>query len=374
MKIGTVTEIKAHEYRVGLTPGSAKAFAEHGHQVYVQRGAGEGSGFTDELYREAGCIILDTAKEVFDSCEMIVKVKEPLKPEYPLIHEGQILYTYLHLAADKELTDALVKSKCIGVAFETIKDRNGALPCLKPMSQIAGRLSVQEGAKYLEKPYGGRGVLMAGVPGVPRARVVVLGAGVVGTSAVKIAVGMGADVTVLDINIDKMEYLEDIYQGKINTVYSTPQNILACLRDADMVIGAVLIPGAVTPKLIKAEYLKYMKKGAVIVDVAIDQGGCSEASHVTYHDDPVFIRDGVVNYCVGNMPGAVSNTSTIALNNAVLGYGLNIADKGLEEALSADEGLRSGLNVYKGKITFASVAEAYGYDYVPAAEVLRGGI
>ena len=370
MKIGTVTEIKVHEYRVGLTPSSAGAFVEHGHQVYVQKGAGEGSGFTDEMYIEAGCTILDTAKEVFDTCEMIVKVKEPLKPEYSLIRENQILYTYLHLAADKELTDAMIESKCIGVAFETIRDRNGALPCLKPMSQIAGRLSVQEGAKYLEKPFGGRGVLMAGVPGVPRAQVVVLGAGVVGASAVKIAVGMGADVTVLDIDLNKLEYLEDIYQGKINTVYSTPQNIQACLKEADMVIGAVLIPGAVTPKLIKAEYLKHMKKGAVIVDVAIDQGGCSEASHVTYHDDPVFIRDGVVNYCVGNMPGAVSNTSTIALNNAILSYGLRIADKGLEKALSEDEGLMSGLNVYKGKITFASVAEAFGYEYVPADKVV----
>lgn len=370
MKVGTVTEIKKHEYRVGLTPNSAKAFIDHGHTVYVQRGAGEGSSFTDEMYENMGCVLLDTAEEVFGTCDMIVKVKEPLEPEYKLIRENQIIYTYLHLAADKALTDALLKSKCIGIAFETIRDRKGGLPCLKPMSQIAGRLSVQEGVKYLEKPFGGRGVLLCGVPGVSRAKVVVLGAGVVGTSAIKVAAGMGADVTVLDINLDRLEYLEDIYQGKINTVYSTPQNIKECLKEADLVIGAVLIPGAATPKLIKREYLKDMKKGAVIVDVAIDQGGCSEASHVTYHDDPVFTVDGVVNYCVGNMPGAVSNTSTNALNNAILNYGLRIADLGAEGALREDAGLKEGLNTYKGKLTCQAVAEVYGMEYIGADAVL----
>lgn len=260
----------------------------------------------------------------------------------------------------------MLESKCIGIAFETIKGRNGGLPCLKPMSQIAGRLSVQEGAKYLEKPFGGRGVLLAGVPGVERAKVVVLGAGIVGTSAIKIAAGMGAEVTVLDINLDRLEYLEDIYQGRINTVFSTPQHIQECLADADLVIGAVLIPGAAAPKLIKREYLKNMKKGAVIVDVAIDQGGCSEVSHVTYHDDPVYVTEGVVCYCVGNMPGAVSNTSTNALNNAILNYGLHIADKGAETALKEDAGLLEGLNIYKGKLTYRAVAEVYGLEFTDA--------
>lgn len=371
MKVGTVTEIKKHEYRVGLTPKSAKAFIDHGHLVYVQRGAGDGSGYGDEIYEQAGCTLLDTAKEVFDICEMIVKVKEPLEPEYRLIRENQIIYTYLHLAADKALTHAMLESKGIGIAFETIRDRNGGLPCLKPMSQIAGRLSVQEGAKYLEKPFGGRGVLLSGVPGVGRGKVVVLGAGIVGTSAIKIAAGMGADVTVLDINLSRLEYLEDIYQGRINTVYSTPQHIQECLADADLVIGAVLIPGAAAPKLIKRDYLKNMKKGAVIVDVAIDQGGCCEASHVTYHDDPVYMTDGVVCYCVGNMPGAVSNTSTNALNNAILNYGLSIADKGVKKALQEDEGLLEGLNTYRGKLTYQAVAQVYGLPYTDARTVIQ---
>lgn len=370
MKVGTVTEIKKHEYRVGLTPNSAKAFIEHGHSVYVQKGAGMGSSFTDEMYKEAGCTILNTAEEVFQTCDMIVKVKEPLESEYKLLRENQIIYTYLHLAADKPLTEAMVKSKCIGIAFETIRDRNGGLPCLKPMSQIAGRLSVQEGAKYLERPFGGRGVLLSGVPGVSKAKVVVLGAGIVGANAVKIAVGMGADVTVLDINLDRLEYLEDVYEGKINTMYSTPQNIQECLKEADLVVGAVLIPGGATPKLIKKEYLKDMKDGSIIVDVAIDQGGCSETSRVTYHDDPIFVVDGVLNYCVGNMPGAVANTSTNALSNATLSYGLALADKGADAALKEDAGLREGLNVYKGKLTFKAVADFYGMEYTAADDVL----
>lgn len=371
MKVGTVTEIKKHEYRVGLTPNAAKAYKECGHEIYIQKGAGEGSSFTDAMYEEAGCVLLDTAKEVFDICDMIVKVKEPLEAEYKLIRENQILYTYLHLAADKQLTDELLKSKCIGIAFETIVGKNECLPCLKPMSQIAGRLSVQEGAKYLEKPFGGRGILLSGVPGVEKGKVVILGAGVVGTSAIKVAVGMGADVTVLDINLDRLEYLEDIYQGRINTVYSTPQSIEDCMKEADLVIGAVLIPGGAAPKLIKAEYLKKMKKGSVIVDVAIDQGGCSEASHVTYHDNPVYIQDGVVNYCVGNMPGAVSNTSTTALSNATLSYGLRIANLGIKEALLSDIGLMAGLNTYKGKMTCKAVADVYGMEYTEASVALE---
>lgn len=364
MIVGTVKEIKKHEYRVGMAPNAARAYIGRGHTVYVQRGAGEGSSYPDGLYEAAGCTMLDTEAEVFAKCDMIVKVKEPLADEYPLMRENQIIYTYLHLAPDRPLTDAMLKSGCIGVAFETITDSSGGLPCLKPMSQIAGRLSVQEGAKYLEKPFGGRGVLLSGVPGVQAAEVVVLGAGIVGTSAVKIAVGMGAHVTVLDINLNRLEYLEDIYANRIQTLYSMPDNIENALTHADLVIGAVLIPGAVAPKLIKNSHLKLMKQGSVIVDVAIDQGGCSEASHVTYHDNPVYIQDGVVNYCVGNMPGAVSNTSTNALGNATLGFGLKLADMGAQAALKSDKNLMNGLNVYKGKITCPGVAQAHNLEYV----------
>lgn len=371
MKVGTVKEIKKHEYRVGMTPKMAEAFKNHGHTVLIEKGAGEGSGFPDELYLKAGAKIVGSAQELWGEADMVYKVKEPLEAEYSLIRESQILYTYLHLAPDRPQTDALIKSKCIGIAFETIKDKKGQLPCLKPMSQIAGRLSIQEGAKYLERPFGGEGVLLSGVPGVPHAEIVVLGAGVVGANAVKTAVGMGAHVTVVDINLDRLEYLEDIYGSKISTLYSTPENISEILPKADLVIGAVLIPGSAAPKLIRNQHLPTMKRGAVIVDVAIDQGGCSEASHVTYHDAPVYIKDGVVNYCVGNMPGAVANTSTLALGNATLNYGLAIADKGVEAALKTDAGLLEGLNVYKGKITYAGVAEAHKLPYTPAQEVIK---
>ena len=370
MKIGTVKEIKKHEYRVGLTPKTTEAYTNAGHTVFVEKGAGEGSGFPDELYSAAGAKILSSAKDVWAEAEMIVKVKEPLEAEYGLVRQDQILYTYLHLAPDRPQTEALLKAKCIAVAYETIRDRRGQLPCLKPMSQIAGRLAVQEGAKYLERPMGGRGVLLSGVPGVPNGEIVVLGAGVVGANAVKIAVGMGARVTVVDIDLDKLEYLEDIYGSRISTLYSTPENIDEILPKADMVVGAVLIPGAAAPKLIRNKHLPMMKKGSVIVDVAIDQGGCSEASHVTYHDDPVFIKDGVVNYCVGNMPGAVSYTSTNALSNATLRYGLSIA-KNQEAALKADPGLMEGLNVYKGVITYKGVADAHGLPYTPGAEAIK---
>lgn len=370
MKIGTVKEIKKHEYRVGLTPAAAEAYVKHGHTVFVQKSAGEGSAYSDKLYLAAGCTILDRAGDVYESSDMIVKVKEPLEEEYNLIREGQILYTYLHLAPDRPLTGALLQQKCIGVAFETIRDRKGSLPCLKPMSQIAGRLAVQEGAKYLEKPFGGRGVLLSGVPGVLPAETVVLGAGTVGANAIKIAAGMGAHVTVLDIDLDRLEYLEDLYGNRISTLYSSPENIAAVLPTADLVIGAVLVPGAAAPKLIKKDHLKTMKRGAVIVDVAIDQGGCSEASRVTYHDDPVFIEDGVVNYCVGNMPGAVAHTSTNALGNAILRYGLAIADLGPEKALREDRGLLEGLNVYRGTLTCEGVARAHALPFVSPLEVL----
>ncbi|MCL2443349.1 MAG: alanine dehydrogenase, partial [Treponema sp.] len=366
MKVGTLKEIKKHEYRVGLTPNAVEAYKNAGHSVYVEKGAGEGAGYTDEQYMAAGAKILPTAQDVWAEAEMIVKVKEPLESEYGLIRENQILYTYLHLAPDRPQINALLTSKCIAIAYETILDKNGQLPCLKPMSQIAGRLAIQEGAKYLEKPMGGRGILLSGVPGVPHAEIVVLGAGVVGASAVKIATGMGAHVTVVDIDLNRLEYLDDIYGSTITTLYSTPENIDEILPKADLVVGAVLVPGSSAPKLILNKHLVMMKKGAVIVDVAIDQGGCSEASHQTYHDDPIFIKDGVVNYCVGNMPGAVSYTSTNALSNATLRYGLSIAKLGPEAALKQDLGLLEGLNVYKGLITYQGVAKAHGLSHTPA--------
>jgi len=371
MKIGTVKEIKKHEYRIGLTPNAVGAYKNSGHDVFVEKSAGEGSGYTDEQYICAGAKILPSAQDVWAEAEMIVKVKEPLPAEYGLIRENQILYTFLHLAPDRPQTEALLAAKCTGIAYETIRDKKGQLPCLKPMSQIAGRLAIQQGAIFLERPMGGRGVLLSGVPGVPHAEIVVLGAGVVGSSAVKIAVGMAAHVTVVDIDLDRLEYLEDIYGSKIATVYSTPENIDEILPKADLVVGAVLIPGSSAPKLIRNKHLPSMKKGSVIVDVAIDQGGCSEASRITYHDDPVFIKDGVVNYCVANMPGAVSCTSTNALVNATLRYGLSIAKLGPEAALKQDTGLLEGLNVYRGLVTYRGVAEAHGLAYTPAAEAIR---
>ena len=363
MRIGCAKEIKNNEFRVGLTPDNAKAYVSAGHSVYIEKGAGLGSGFTDKEYKAAGAVIADTAAEVWKVSDMMVKVKEPLKSEYPLFHEGLILYTYLHLAADKEQTDALLSAKVSGVAYETLQERDRSLPLLAPMSQIAGRLSIQEGAKYLEKKFGGEGVLLAGVPGVPKAKVVVLGGGTVGANACKIAVGMGADVTVFDINLKRLEYLDDIFGARLQTMVSTDANIERSVKEADLVIGSALIPGALTPKLFKAKYLPEMKTGAVFVDVAIDQGGCGESSHMTTHDDPVYITDGVVHYCVGNMPGAVPRTSTIALTNATLRYGLQIAANGLEEACRKNDVICSAVNTYKGKLTFKGVSDAFGYEY-----------
>ena len=363
MKLGTVKEIKNNEFRVGLTPDNVKAYVSAGHEVFVQKGAGEGSGFADEEYVRAGAVLRDTAAEVWNEVEMMMKVKEPLPPEYPLFHEGLILYTYLHLAADQQQTDALLEGKVKGVAYETLQERDGSLPLLVPMSQIAGRLSIQEGAKYLEKRFGGEGVLLSGVPGTPKANVVILGAGTVGTNACKIAVGMGANVTIVDINMRKLEHLDDLFGSRIQTLVSTEANIENAVKEADLVVGAVLIPGAVTPKLFKERYLKEMKPGAVFVDVAIDQGGSGESSHMTTHDDPVYIKDGIVHYCVGNMPGAVPRTSTIALTNATLRYGLMIANYGLEEACRRYPVICSGVNTYDGKVTFKGVADAFGYEY-----------
>lgn len=370
MIIGLPKEIKNNEFRVGMTPGGVKAFRDAGHTVLVEAGAGLGAGFTDQEYRDAGAQILGKAADVWAKADMIYKVKEPIASEYPYFRKGQIIYTYFHLAADRPLTEALLKAKVQAVAFETIFDSKGGLPCLLPMSEIAGRLSVQQGAKYIEKTYGGRGTLLAGVPGVERGNIVILGGGGVGTNACKLAVGMGANVTVLDISAKRLAYLDDIFFGKITTLYSTRPNILSAISKADVVIGAVLLPGRTTPKLVRKADLKVMKPGAVLVDVAIDQGGCFETSHATTHDNPVYVVDGIVHYCVANMPGAVPRTSTLALANATLPYGLKIAGKGLETALKEDAGLMSGLNCYDGKCTFAGVSDALKIPYTDPATLM----
>ena len=358
MKVGCVKEIKNNEFRVGLTPDNVRSYVSAGHEVYIEFGAGLGSGFEDAEYVAAGARMLEAA-DVWASCEMMVKVKEPLPEEYPLFHDGLVLFTYLHLAADRQQMDALLAGNVKSVAYETITESDGSLPLLAPMSQIAGRLSLQEGAKYLEKTFGGEGVLLAGVPGAPRANVVIIGGGTVGANAAKMASGMGANVTILDISLKRLEQLDDMFGGRVETLYSTDSNIERAVVDADLVIGAVLIPGGSTPKLFKKEYLKKMRPGAVFVDVAIDQGGCGETSRVTTHDDPIYVEDGVIHYCVGNMPGAVSRTSTIALTNATLRYGLEIANKGLEQAVKDNPAIALGVNTYAGKVVCKNLADSF---------------
>jgi len=370
MKIGTVKEIKQSECRVGLTPASVVDYIRHGHEVYVQTGAGEGSGFTDADYTQAGAKLLPGAESVWETADMIVKVKEPLPAEYPLMRAGQIIYTYLHLAADRELTDALLTQKSNAVAYETIYDNAGGLPLLRPMSEIAGKLSIQAGARCLEKSMGGRGVLLGGAVGVPRGNVVIIGGGVVGTAALKMAVGMGANVTILDVSIDRLTYLDDIFGNKITTLYSSAANIAAAITQADLLVGAVLIPGAAAPKLVRRGQLKTMREGAVIVDVAVDQGGCVETIRRTYHDAPTYIEEGIVHYGVANMPGAVSRTSTFALTNATLHHGLQIANQGLEAAVRADANLAHGVNCYNGYLTCEAVAQAFNLPYTPLEKAL----
>ncbi len=370
MIVGCVKEIKTHEYRVGLTPSDVKSYISHGHEVIIQKSAGIAAGFEDIDYENSGAKIISTREEVFSKSEMIVKVKEPLPEEYPLFKKGQILYTYLHLAANRSLTESLMKSGIKGVAYETIEDMNGGLPCLKPMSEIAGRLSIQEGAKYLEKTFGGRGVLLGGVPGVGRGKVGIIGGGVVGTNACKIAAGMGADVTILDINADRLAYLDDIFGSRITTLYSTEANIEKVLMESDLIIGAVLLPGAKAPTLVNREHLKIMQKGAVIVDVAVDQGGCVETIKPTTHDDPVYVIDEVVHYGVANMPGAVALTSTNALTSTTLPYGLMIADLGLEEACKKSESIYKGVNLYNGKCTYENVAKEFDLEYTELMNLL----
>ena len=371
MIIGTTRELKNNEYRVGLTPDNVMSYVKHGHTVLVETNAGVGAGFEDEQYIAAGARIVADPRDIFAAADMIVKVKEPEPCEYESLREGSVLFTYLHLAPNPELTNVLLKKKIKGVAYETIRDNQGNLPCLRPMSQIAGRLSIQQGAKYIEKGFGGRGILLGGVPGVERGKIVIIGGGVAGTYAAKAAVGIDAQVTLLDINPNRLAYLEDIFGASVTTLYSTEANIKKALSEADLVIASVLIPGGSTPKLIKREYLSLMKKGAVIVDIAIDQGGCCESSHVTVHDDPIFIEEGIVHYCVGNMPGAVPYTSTIALTNSTLRYGLAMADKGVEAAMRDDAGLAEGLNTYNGFITNANLSSALKMPYTAPTDEFR---
>ena len=372
MKIGCPTEIKPQEFRVGLTPNAAQEAIAHGHEVIVQAGAGVGAGFEDAAYTAAGAQIIDTAEEIFASADMIVKVKEPQAVERKMLREGQLLFTYLHLAPDPDQTHDLLASGCTAIAYETVTDRNGGLPLLAPMSEVAGRLAPQVGAWTLQKANGGRGVLMGGVPGVSPARVMVIGGGVVGTHAARIAAGMGADVTVLDRSLPRMRYLDDIYGGTFKTAYASAGNTIDLARQADMIIGAVLIPGAAAPKLISRAQLSELKPGAALVDVAIDQGGCFETSKATTHQDPVYEVDGVMHYCVANMPGAVARTSTIALGNATMPFMLALADKGWKQACSDDPHLKAGLNVHAGKLTYAAVGEALGIDSITADEAIAG--
>ncbi|MBJ9591817.1 alanine dehydrogenase [Burkholderia seminalis] len=370
MLIGVPKEIKNHEYRVGLTPAGAHELTRHGHRVLVQRGAGTAIGLLDDDYTAAGASLCDGADEVFARADMIIKVKEPQPAECAMLRRGQILYAYLHLAPDPDQAAALVKSGAVCVAYETVTGPGGGLPLLAPMSEVAGRMSIQVAATHLESPRGGRGLLMAGVPGVPAAHVVVLGAGVVGTGALQMAVGLGARVTVLDNNVNRLRQLDLVFASRISTVCSNAHTVDAAVRDADVVIGAVLVPGASAPRLVTRDMIATMRKGAVVVDVAIDQGGCFETSHATTHADPTFVVDGVVHYCVANMPGAVARTSTFALNNATLGHALALADKGWKQAMTDDPHLRAGLNVCDGHITYEAVALALGLPYVPATGML----
>lgn len=370
MRVGTVKEIKNHEYRVGLTPESVRELAAHGHEVWVETGAGTGIGASDADYQAAGATIQPDAKTIFDGCEMIVKVKEPQAVERAMLRKGQILYTYLHLAPDAEQTADLVKSGVTAIAYETVTGAGNALPLLKPMSQVAGRMSIQAGATALEKANGGRGVLLGGVPGVLPGKVVVIGGGVVGFNAAQMAVGLGADVTILDRDPDVLERLDNHFEGRARTLYSGKAALSALIAEADLVIGAVLIPGAAAPKLVTRDMLSTMKPGAVLVDVAIDQGGCFETSRATTHAEPTYVVDGVVHYCVANMPGAVARTSTYALNNVTLPHALRIANNGWKAALKADAHLAAGLNVHEGKVTYEAVARELGYDYTPISEVL----
>jgi alanine dehydrogenase len=358
MRVGIPREIKQDEYRVGMMPVGVELLVKAGHEVFIETQAGVGSGFSDEEYYAVGGRIVSAPDEVFERAEMMVKVKEPQPAEMKRFHSGQIVFTYFHFAASRELTQGCLDARIVAIAYETIRDRSGKLPCLTPMSEVAGKMSIQEGAKYLEKPMMGRGILLGGVPGVAPAHVVVLGAGVVGTNAAKVAAGLGANVVIMDINLDRLRYLDDVMPKNVHTLYSDAHTVREQLRLADLVVGAVLIPGAKAPRLVTRQDLTAMKNGSVIVDVAIDQGGCFETSRPTTHRDPTYVVEGVVHYCVTNMPGAVGRTSTIALCNATLPYALKIANKGYERAAADDPGLAEGINMVHGRITNEAVAEA----------------
>ena len=370
MKIGIVKEIKTRESRVAMTPSGVEQITAHGHDVLVEHDAGAGSGFDDEQYRGAGATIVPAPGELFEKCDMIMKVKEPLPSEYPLIRKGQIVFTYFHFAAAAELTTAIKDSGCVAIAYETVARDDGALPLLTPMSEIAGRMAIQEGAKYLEKPFGGKGVLLGGVPGVEPGTVVVIGAGTVGTNAARIACGMGARVYLLDTNLYRLRYLSDVMPKNCIPLASNPSLVRRLIKEADLVVGAVLIPGAKAPKVITREMLSLMNEGTVLVDVAIDQGGCMETSKPTTHDDCVYEIDGIIHYCVANMPGAVPVTSTRALTNATLPYAMEIADKGYVRASLDNPEIARGINIIDGAVTYRGVAEAFGLEFVPLESML----
>jgi alanine dehydrogenase len=370
MIIGVPKEIKSNENRVALLPVGAQSLKQNGHRVLVETGAGVGSGFTDESYKSAGAEIVASAEDVYSGAEMIMKVKEPLSSEYGLIRKGQVVFTYFHFASSRELTESMMKNGCVAIAYETVQKSDGSLPLLIPMSEVAGRMAPQEGAKYLERTMGGRGVLLAGVPGTEPADVAIIGGGVVGTNAAKIAAGLGAKVTILDSNLYRLRYLDDVMPRNVVTMMSNPYNIRKSVTKADIVIGAVLIPGAKAPHLVTRDMLKDMKPGSVIIDVSVDQGGCVETCKPTTHDNPTYVIDGVVHYCVANMPGAVPFTSTVALTNATLPYALEIANKGYAAAIKTNPEIRLGLNAIGGKITYKGVAEAFGLPFDPVEKAL----
>jgi len=370
MIIGVLKEIKTKENRVAMTPAGVEQLVGNGHTVCVETRAGDGSGFSDRQYETAGAAMLNTAGEIYAKCAMIMKVKEPLEIEYRLMRKGQVMFTYFHFAASETLTRAVIESGCTAVAYETVRKANGSLPLLTPMSEVAGKMAVHEGAKYLEKTYGGKGKLLGGVPGVDSGTVLVLGGGVVGVNAAKIACGLGAKVFLLDTNLERLRYLSDVMPPNCFLIASSPASIRRYLQDADLVVGAVLIPGATAPRLVTRDMLKIMKKGTVIVDVSIDQGGCIETAHPTTHDEPIYEVDGIIHYCVANMPGAVSMTSTIALTNATLPYAIEIADKGVVRAAQENPEIAQGINIIEGKVTYAGVADAFGLKYTPLEKVL----
>lgn len=370
MKIGVPKEIKTNENRVALIPVGAELLRAQGHEILVEKGAGVGSGFPDGDYRLAGARLVDDPAEIYGVADMIMKVKEPLPSEYSLLREGQIVFTYFHFAASRELTEAVIKSKCIAIAYETVQTPDRALPLLIPMSEVAGRMSIQEGARCLEKLYGGKGILLGGVPGVEPASVAILGGGIVGTNAAKIAAGLGARVEILDISLDRLRYLDDVMPKNVSTVMSNPANIRKAVAEADLVVGGVLIPGAKAPRLVTRDMLRLMKKGSVIVDVAVDQGGCVETIHPTTHENPTFEVEGVIHYGVANMPGAVPMTSTVALTNATLPYAILIANNGYPKCVQESSAVAMGVNIVRGHVTYKGVAEAFGLPYAPLEEVL----